>query len=73
MTLHTALRNDYWARFGHVMLSSLLVLASVNVDAQALYGSLVGNVVDESGAVVRAPRSPSRTKKQIRRVSSRRR
>ena len=34
------------------LLAGLILFAAVNVHAQALYGSLVGNVVDESGAIV---------------------
>jgi len=34
------------------VLAGLIVLVSVNANAQALYGSLVGNVVDETGAIV---------------------
>jgi hypothetical protein len=35
-----------------VIAAALAAAAAGNVDAQALYGSLVGNVVDETGAVV---------------------
>jgi hypothetical protein len=34
------------------LLAGLIFFAAVNVHAQALYGSLVGNVVDETGATV---------------------
>ena len=37
---------------GHAIVAALIVFAAVDVSAQALYGSLVGNVVDESGAIV---------------------
>ena len=52
MTHHTARHRDYWKRLSHAIFAGVIVFASVNVDAQALYGSLVGNVVDETGAVV---------------------
>ena len=32
--------------------AALAAFTAANLDAQALYGSLVGNVVDETGAVV---------------------
>src|SRR5688572_21239644 len=37
---------------GYAIIAGLTILAPVNVSAQALYGSLVGNVVDETGAIV---------------------
>src|SRR5688572_15637303 len=44
--------RDSWHRLAQAILAGLIVVAGVNVGAQALYGSLVGNVVDESGAIV---------------------
>src|SRR5687768_10430160 len=52
MTRHTASRRNYWKRLSHAIFAGLIVFASVKLDAQALYGSLVGNVVDETGAIV---------------------
>ena len=40
----------HWLR--HAIGAALIVVAAVDVSAQALYGSLVGNVVDETGAVI---------------------
>lgn len=51
MTSRTGNRNC-WRRLGQAIVAGLMVLAGVNVGAQALYGSLVGNVVDETGAIV---------------------
>ena len=45
--------TNYWQRLGHaVLVAGMLMVTAVNLPAQALYGSLVGNVVDETGAVV---------------------
>jgi carboxypeptidase family protein/TonB-dependent receptor-like protein len=52
MTRHTASRRNYWKRLSHAIFAGVIVFASVKLDAQALYGSLVGNVVDETGAIV---------------------
>jgi hypothetical protein len=52
MIRHTARRKDYWASVGHAILATVLVLVSADAPAQALYGSLVGNVVDDTGAIV---------------------
>lgn len=52
MTRHMVRRLDSWMRLGYALIAGLTILAPVPVQAQALYGSLVGNVVDETGAVV---------------------
>ena len=44
--------TNYSQRFGQAFFAGLMILAAVNAGAQALYGSLVGNVVDETGAIV---------------------
>lgn len=50
MNREIARRPNYWVGIGHLVLAGLIVLVSQNAGAQALYGSLVGNVVDDSGA-----------------------
>ena len=53
MPSHSVRSTEYWQRLGYaVVVAGLIMATTVNVHAQALYGSLVGNVVDESGAVV---------------------
>src|SRR3954453_15833525 len=52
MSGRTTRFRDHRTRFGPAVLAGLIVLVSVNANAQALYGSLVGNVVDETGAIV---------------------
>jgi hypothetical protein len=52
MMMTTKLFRVGTMRLGHALIAALTILAPVNASAQALYGSLVGNVVDESGAVV---------------------
>ena len=49
MTRNTAGRRRHWASISHFVLAGLIALMSENAGAQALYGSLVGNVVDGSG------------------------
>ncbi len=49
MTRNTAGRRRHWAHISHFVLAGLIALMSENAGAQALYGSLVGNVVDGSG------------------------
>jgi hypothetical protein len=50
MARFTVRRQWCLAGFGSVALAALVVLGSATAGAQALYGSLVGNVVDDSGA-----------------------
>src|SRR5205809_5368651 len=53
MPRHPVRSKEYWKRLGHaVLIAGSMMAAAVNVHGQALYGSLVGNVVDETGAVV---------------------
>ena len=50
--IRRAVRRQNW-RLVHAICAGVIVLATARtMDAQALYGSLVGNVVDETGAVV---------------------
>lgn len=49
MTPQKARRRHYWARTFDLVLAGLLLVVSQNAGAQALYGTLVGNVVDGSG------------------------
>ena len=49
MTRNRAGGPKRWARISHLVLAALIVLVSENAGAQALYGSLVGNVSDGSG------------------------
>jgi hypothetical protein len=52
MPCHSS-RVERRQRLGRATLvAALLVVTAVNVHAQALYGSLVGNVTDETGAIV---------------------
>lgn len=50
MTRHSIRRREFLVRIGHLVLAALVVLGVKAAGAQALYGSLVGNVVDDSGA-----------------------
>ena len=53
MPSHPVSSKTYWQRLGHaVLIAGLMTVTASSVHAQALYGSLVGNVADESGAVV---------------------
>jgi hypothetical protein len=52
MMIKTKLFRVGTMRLGRAIIAALTILAPVNASAQALYGSLVGNVVDETGAVV---------------------
>jgi hypothetical protein len=49
MTPQTRRHRHYLARTFHFVLAGLLLFVSQNAGAQALYGTLVGNVVDGSG------------------------
>lgn len=51
MSLHIKAEKQ-WQRLVLAVFSGLILLAAADVRAQALYGSLVGNVVDETGAIV---------------------
>jgi hypothetical protein len=53
MTSHLVGLAHIWQRLGRaVLVGGVLMVTAVNVHAQALYGSLVGNVVDQTGAIV---------------------
>ena len=53
MTSHLVGLRPHRQRLGHaVLVAGMLIVAAVHLPAQALYGSLVGNVVDETGAVI---------------------
>jgi hypothetical protein len=52
MMIRHAKATNYSQRLAQAILAGLMVFAGVNAGAQALYGSLVGNVVDETGAIV---------------------
>ena len=50
MHRHPAHRQGGLAWLGHLVLAALVVLSAKPASAQALYGTLVGNVVDDQGA-----------------------
>src|SRR5688572_21848912 len=52
MTRHIVTSTGYWAWLGHAVVAGFMVFSATNANAQALYGSLLGNVVDETGAIV---------------------
>ena len=50
------------------LVAAFMMVTAGIVQAQALYGSLVGNVVDDSGRLSLGRRSRSRTRKRTRRA-----